>query len=279
MDSCAGLHMLNRALEAAPILPFACAWVRREHIPSVFRPVYYYVGAKVFLYALAIVSRTVFRNDIYLFHLATVLLVVLLAYTYGQLLPKRWQRPVQVAVALFLGVAVLDASALNGLFTDVNTYSQTFGCALLILLAILHIVTLTQNATDRALESQPSFFLSVGVIVYCSCSVVSYVAVNIIYHAGYDMATGKRLDTLFSSPDTFLMAVQMALFAWMFCFFQLNASPLRALPTWLHYSSWAPRSYRLLGRRLSQLKVKHGRLIPRVSNGHCSMALEAPVHS
>lgn len=245
----ASLHVLNRALEAAPLLPFACAWVRRRHLPPAFRLVYYYVAARAGIYFLDACSRAVFRNNVYLYHLTTVLLVVLLAQAYQLLLPPPLRRPILVGLGLFGAVAVLDATALNGLFRDVNTYSQAFGCALLLVLALLHVVYLTRRSSvEQALEQQPEFFLSVAVLVYCSCSVVSYVAINIVYHSDYDMATIIRLDTLLSSPDTLLMAVQMSLLAWMFRFFPLDVPPRRALPRWLHYSHWHQRPYRLLGR-------------------------------
>jgi hypothetical protein len=256
MGSWSELHILNRALEAAPLVPFACAWVRRHHIPYALKPVYYYVGIKAFLYFLDTFSRLVFRNNVYIYHLTTVLLVGLLALTYYRLLPLRFKPLIKAGLLLFALVAVLDAWLLNGLFTDVNSYSQAFGCALLVLLAILHVIYLTNTASEQALENQPEFFLSVAVLAYCSCSIVSYVAINLVYHMGYDRATIIRLDTLISGPETFLMAVQMGLLAWMFRFFPLSISPTHALPLWLHYSHWHPRPFLLLGQSLGKLGLQ-----------------------
>ncbi|MBX0290478.1 hypothetical protein K3G63_08520 [Hymenobacter sp. HSC-4F20] len=256
MDTWGGLHVLNRALEAAPLVPLACAWVRRYHIPPAFRAVYYFVGAKSLLYFLDTCSRLVFRNNVYVYHLATVVLVSCLVRTYWQLLPARVRPLMLGGLALFIGVALLDASYLNGLFTDVNTYSQALGCVLLLVVAIFHVLHLTRSRTPGPpLEQQPEFFLSASVLVYCSSSVVSYVAINSIYHAGYDAATLVRLDILLSAPDMLLMAVQMGLLAWMFQFFPLSVVPRRALPRWLHYSTWHPRRYRLLGRSLLTLRL------------------------
>ncbi|GGG34532.1 hypothetical protein [Hymenobacter glacieicola] len=257
MDTWASLHVLNRALEAAPLVPFACAWVRRHQLPYALRPVYYYVGLKAFFYFLDAFSRLVLHNNVYLYHLATIVLVGLLAQAYWRLEPQRFRRLVPVGLCLFGVVALLDATVLNGLFTDVNTYSQAFGCALLLMLALLHVVGLTRGTTQQALEALPEFFLSVAVLVYCSSSIVSYVAINIIYHSGYDVPTLIRLDTLISSPDMVLMSVHMGLLAWMFCFFPLSVLPRQALPAWLHYSRWHQRPYRLLGRPLATLLARH----------------------
>lgn len=254
MDTWEGLHALNRALEAAPLLPFACGWVRRRRLPYAFRPVYYYVGAKSFLYFLDAFSRIVFHNNVYVYHLNTVLLVLLLTLTYRRLLPQQLLRIVPLGLWGFGIIALLDATVLNGLFIDVNSYSQAYGCALLIVLAILHVTYLTRNPTEPALEDRPEFFLSAAVLVYCSCSIVSYVAINVIYHMDYDIATIIRLDTLISSPDTLLMAIHMGLLAWMFHFFPLSVAPLRALPVWLHYSHWHPKPYLLLGQSLRNLR-------------------------
>ncbi len=60
------------------------------------------------------------------------------------------------------------------------------------------------------------------------------------------------MDRLFSAIDTLLFAVAMALLAWMFSFYPLSTNPRRALPKWLHYSRWRPRSFRLLYQPLSQ---------------------------
>lgn len=254
MDTWEGLHVLNRALEAAPLLPFACGWVRRTQLPYAFRPVYYYVGARAFLYFLDAFSRLVFHNNVYLYHLSTVLLVVLLTLAYRRLLPHRLRQLVPLGLWGFGIIAILDATVLNGLLTDVNSYSQAFGCALLIMLAILHVTYLTRTPGEPALEDQPEFFMSAAVLVYCSCSIVSYVAINVVYHMNYDTATIIRLDTLISSPDTLLMAVQMGLLAWMFRFFPLSVQPRQALPAWLHYSRWHPRPYLLLGQSVRDLR-------------------------
>jgi hypothetical protein len=247
------LNSINRALEAAPLVPFACAWVRRHHIPYAFRPVYYFVGLKVVLYILNILSRSVFHNDVYLYHLATIVLVVLLAQAYRRLLSERYRKRILLGVLLFGVVAILDAAWLDGLFTDVNSYSQAAGCTLLVLLAILQVTYLTSAAHEQPLEKQPEFFLSLAVLAYCSCSVVSYLAINIVYNMGYSIDTMVLFDIIITSPDMVLMAIQMGLLAHLFCFFPLTTPPMRALPLWLHYSRWHPRPYRLLGQSLSKL--------------------------
>ncbi|QIL74760.1 hypothetical protein [Hymenobacter sp. HDW8] len=254
MDAWVVVHVMNRVLEAAPIVPFASACLRRQHIPYRFRLVFYYVAAKVVLFPMDTISRISIRNNIYLFHLSTVLMVVLLAGTYQRLLPAgRVQQIIRLCIGVFLGVALLDATFFNGLLTDVNSYAQALGCTILVTLAIIHVVYLTRSSPFE-LEKQPEFFFSVGILVYCSCSVVTYGAINVIYSADYDVATTIRLDTLLSSPDTFLAAVQMGLFAWMFRFFPISVPARRALPRWLHYSSWEQRPYRLLGQPLSAFR-------------------------
>lgn len=252
MDAWAALHVLNRVLDAAPLVPFACACLRRHHLPFRFRLVFYYVAAKVVLFPVDTLSRITIRNNVYLFHLSTVLLVLLLAGTYRRLLPAGWVRQlIGPGVGVFLVVALLDATLLNGLLRDVNSYAQALGCTLLVTLAMVHVVELTRSAPFE-LEKQPEFFFSVGILVYCSCSVVTYAAINVLYSSDYDVATIIRLDTLLSSPDAFLAALQMALFAWIFRFYPLSVVPRRALPRWLHYSSWAPRHYRVLGQALAR---------------------------
>jgi hypothetical protein len=251
MDAWVALHLINRVLEYAPVLPFACACLRRRHIPYTLRLVFYYVAAKAVLFPLDTLSRITIYNNVYLFHLNTLLMVLLLVGTYQRLLPSSGpvQRLIRIGIGLYLLVALLDAVWLNGLFTDVNSYAQALACTMLVTLALMHVVYLTRSSPFE-LERQPEFFFSVGNLIYCSCSVVTYVAINIIYSSGYDVATNIRLDTLLSSPDTFLAAVQMSLFAWMFRFFPISVPARRALPRWLHYSGWKQRPYRLLGQAL-----------------------------
>lgn len=153
---------------------------------------------------------------------------------------------------MFLCISLLDAAFLNGFFTDVNSYSQAFGSMILVSLALLHILNISR--TSLFLENQPDFFFSIAVLFYFSYSIVTYVATNIIYNSGYDVATIIHLDDIISSPDAVLFAVQMGLFAWMFSFFPLAVAPLRALPYWLHYSRWHPRPYKLLGQNAISLR-------------------------
>jgi hypothetical protein len=245
--------------------------LRRQHIPYHYRLVFYYVAAKVVLFPMDTISRITIRNNIYLFHLSTVLMVILLAGTYRRLLPiGRAQQLIRPTIGVFLVVALLDATVLNGLITDVNSYAQALGCTMLVTLAIIHVVYLTRSSPFE-LEKQPEFFFSVAILVYCSCSVVTYGAINVLYSIeSYDDATIIRLDTLLSSPDTFLAAVHMALFAWMFRFFPISVSVGEALPRWLHYSRWGRRPYRLLGQPLAAV-------LPAVAQSFASPAVSKSV--
>ncbi|SMB90380.1 hypothetical protein SAMN00120144_3731 [Hymenobacter roseosalivarius DSM 11622] len=257
MDPWARLHLINRVLESAPLLPFATAWLRRRHIPRAFRPVYYYVAAEAFLYFLDRLSRITIHNNIYIHHLATVLLVLFLTQAYYRLLPQsRVQKAIRPSLYLFLVVAFVDAAFLNGLFSDINTYSHSFGCAILLTLAMIHIARLTLESPLTPLEKQPGFFLSVATLVYCSCSIITYVARNVVYGLDYDLATEIRLDIIVSVPDTFLFAVAMALLAWMFSFFPLSTNPRRALPKWLHYSRWQQRPLRFLSQPFAKQPIE-----------------------
>jgi hypothetical protein len=253
MDPWAQLLLVNRVLDAAPLLPFATAWLRRRHIPYEFKPVYYYVAAEAFLYFLGRLSRITVHNDIYIYHLTTVGLVFFLAATYNRLLaPGLIRRALPLGLALFALIVLLDAAYLNGLFTHLNSYSHAFGCVLLITLAMHHVAYLTASFFATPLEKQPTFILSVAVLLYCSSSSITYVAINIVYSYGYDTLTNQRLDRLASFPDTLMFAVAMALLAWMFAFFPLSTPPRRALPDWLHYSRWRQRPLRLLHQPLTK---------------------------
>lgn len=242
------IHLVNRVLEAAPMLPFIALWLRRSTITYKFRPVAYYIEFEFMFYILDVVSRAVFRNNVYIFHVSTAIAVALISATYYRLfLSSRIKKYIKISLVIFVFIAFFDAAFLNGLFTDVNSYSQAFGSILLVSLALLHIMRVSR--TSLYLENQPDFFFSIAVLVYFSYTIVTYVATNIIYNSGYDVATTVRLDDIVSSPDTILFAIQMGLFAWMFSFFPLDIAPLRALPYWLHYSRWHPRAYKLLGQK------------------------------
>jgi hypothetical protein len=92
--------------------------------------------------------------------------------TYRRLLPLgRVRKAAPLTLLLFSVVAFLDATWLNGLFTNINSYSQAFGCAILLTLAMVHIARLTLQSPFTLLEKQPGFFCSVAVLVYCSCSI------------------------------------------------------------------------------------------------------------
>jgi hypothetical protein len=243
------LHLTNRVLEAAPLLPFIVGYLRRVHLLRPYGLVYYYVGAKYLFYILDVFSRSVFRNNVYIFHLSTVVAVVAFARIYYALIDSEVVKSKIIsALGIFIVVAVADALFLNKLFIDINSYSQACGGTILITLSLLHILQLSRN--EQLLEHQPAFFISIAVLLYSAYSIVTYVASNVIYHAGYDKATTIRLDTLISAPDALLYAVHMGLLAWMFSFFPLCINPRQALPYWLHYSRWRQRSYKLLGNNI-----------------------------
>ncbi|QIL77348.1 hypothetical protein [Hymenobacter sp. HDW8] len=253
MDSWARLHLVNRVLEAAPLLPFAVAFLRRRNIPYKLKPVYYYIGAEAFFFFLDRISRLTIRNNIYIYHLGTLLFVFFLAQTYRRLLPPgRVRAAIPISLVFFSVVAFLDATFLSGFFTLLNANSHSFGCTILIVLALVHISHLINSSPYTALEKQPDFFLSVAVLMYSSCSIISFIAVKTIYSSDYDRLTTLYLDRLFTTPDVLLFAIAMALLAWMFTFYPLSTPPRRALPKWLHYSSWRPRPFRLLYQPLME---------------------------
>jgi hypothetical protein len=153
------------------------------------------------------------------------------------------------AIVIFLFFAFLDAFFINGIFTGLNSYAQALGSIILVYITLIHIVQISRTRLD--LLSQPEFFLSVSVLVYFSYTIITYVVSNIIYSAGYDVATRIRLDRIISAPDAVLYAVHMGLLAWMFSFFPSSVNPLRALPRWLHYSRWYARPYKVLWQPLT----------------------------
>jgi hypothetical protein len=247
MDPYARLHLVNRVLESAPLLAFAAAWLRRRHIPYEFKPIYYYVGVEAFFYFLDRLSRITVHNNMYLYHLGTVVLVFFFTQTYSRILPpSRIRSAIPIGLTLFYTVAFLDAAFLDGLFTMTNRYSHPVGCAVLLILAMVHIAHLTTDSRYDLLNKEPGFFLSLAVLIYCSCSFITHVGVTILYSSGFDAKTILMLDYIFETPDVVLLAVAMALLAWMFSFYPLSTNPRRALPKWLHYSSWHPRPFRLL---------------------------------
>ena len=252
MDYWAQLLLVNRVLEVAPLMAFAAAWVRRRHIPYEFKPIYYYVGGESIIWFLDRISRITIHNNIYLYHLSTILMVVFLTQAYHRLLPdSRVRRAIWPSLSLFLVVALLDATWLSGLFTLINSYSNSFGCVILLVLAMVHVASLTLHAPFTPFEKQPAFFLDVSVLLYCSCSVINSAAYVIIYRSGYDLNTRLRMDRLFSFPDILTFAVAMGLLTWMFCFYPLSTDPRQALPKWLHYSRWRPRPFLLLYQPLA----------------------------
>lgn len=243
------LHLASRVLEASPLLPFLFVWLQRNTIPRQFKLVQYYVLAEAFFYVLTTISRPVFRNDAYVTHISTVVAVWLLAHTYRRLLAStRLKRSIAAGIGVFLAIAFVDAAILSEGFTYLNSYSQAFGSAFLIALALLHILQISR--TSLYLENQAEFFLSITTLIYFAYTIVTYVTTNLIYHSNYDVPTRIQLDRIISAPDALLYAVHMGLLAWMFSFFPLSVDPLRALPHWLHYSRWHPRPYRLLGQNL-----------------------------
>jgi hypothetical protein len=253
MDPYARLHLVNRVLESAPLLAFAAAWLRRRHIPYEFKPIYYYVAVEAFFYFLDRLSRITVHNNMYLYHLGTVVLVVFFSRTYNRILPSgRVRSAIPVCSILFYIVAFLDATFLDGLFTMTNKYSHPVGCTVLLILAMVHIAHLTTDTRYDILNKEPGFFLSLAVLIYCSCSFITHVGNVIVYSSGYDAKTILTLDYIFETPDVVLLAVAMALLAWMFSFYPLSTNPRRALPKCLHYSSWHPRPFRLLYRPLTE---------------------------
>ncbi|WP_375436736.1 hypothetical protein [uncultured Hymenobacter sp.] len=241
------LYLAIRVMEAAPLLPFVAMWIRRNTIPHKFNLVLYYVQAEVLFYILTTISRPVFRNDTYVTHISTALTVWFLAQMYRRLLSSvRIKKSIAVGIGIFLTIALLDAAFLSEGFTYVNSFSQAFGSAFLVTLALLHIGQISR--TSLYLENQAEFFLSITTLIYFSYTIVTYVAINVIYNSDYDTPTLVLLDRIITCPDALLYAVHMGLLAWMFSFFPLAINPRRALPHWLHYSCWHPRPYKLLGQ-------------------------------
>lgn len=243
------LNILNRVLENAPLLPLAVLF-KNYTLPKKFICIEYYIYLESFYFFIDITSRYIFKNNVYIFHLSTLTTVLLFsAIYYNMLFHEKAKMFIRFGVYVFVFVVVLDAMFINGVFTDLNSYAQAFGSIILVIMALLHIIQISRSSLD--LLKQPEFFLSVSVLLYFSYTIITYVASNIIYNSGYDVATRIKLDRIISAPDAVLYAVHMGLLAWMFSFFPLSISPLRALPRWLHYSRWHARPYKVLWQPLN----------------------------
>lgn len=231
------LYALALGAEAFALVPFAVALPRLRHIPYAFRPVLFYILGLLGVWYLGRYGRVYLHNNIFCFHLTSVLEVSFLSQAFYRLIPQQaFRRFVQVGYVLFLGVALADAFFWHGLMRETNIYARSFGNLLLIAYSLYFILLLTEEAVP-AIEKRPEFLLSVSVLVFYSIPLI--VTITLFYLRRY-----KATEFDFISLIPFILAAGVAamLQALMFARFPLMRPPRQALPRWLR---WQPRRHRI----------------------------------
>ena len=224
------LYAMALGAEAFALVPFATALPRLRHIPHTFRPVFYYTIGLLGIWYLGRYGRLYLHNNIFCFHLTSILEISFLSQVYYRLIPKPiFRRILQVGYVLFLCIAFGDAVFWHGFMKGVNIYARTFGNLMVLTYALYYILILTEENVP-VIEKRPDFLFSISVIVFYSVPLI--VAIINSYLEEY-----KAFDFIFLNMIPFILSAGVAAMfqALMFARFPLDRSPRQALPTWLHW--------------------------------------------
>lgn len=225
------LYSFTLGAEAFALAPFAVALSRRRHIPYGFRPVFYYTIGLIAIWQLGWYGRVYLHNNLFCFHLTTVLQISFLSLAYYRLIPRpAFRTTVKILYSLFLLIALADAVYWHGLMTAQNLYARSFGNLMVIGFALYHILLLT-NQVHLTIEKRPEFLLAVAVIFYYSTPlIINFIQDYVTYRYP---AMSLRVLTLI--PFVVSAWITMTLLALMFTRFELDHSPREALPKWLRW--------------------------------------------
>lgn len=224
------LYGIVLGAEAFALVPLAVALPRLRHIPYAFRPMLYYVIGLLFIWYVGRYGRVYLHNNIFCFHLTSVLEIGFLSQAFYRLIPKpTFRRIVPIAYFIFLCFALADAVFWHGLMKEVNIYARTFGNLLVITYSLYYILLLTEESVP-AIEKRPEFLLSVSVLIFYSAPLI--MAIILLYLWRYRVT---QFDFISQIPFILSAGVAAMFQALMFARFPLDRPPRQALPTWLRW--------------------------------------------
>jgi len=229
------LYAMALGAEAFAFVPLAVALPRLRHIPYAFRPMIFYTIGLLFIWYLGRYGRVYLHNNIFCFHLTSVLEIGFLSQTFYRLVPHpTFRRIVQIGYVIFLGFAFADAVFWHGFMQETNIYARSFGNLLVIVYALYYILLLTEQAVP-AIEKRPDFLLCVSVLIFYSMPLL--VTILLLYLERYKV---YQFDFISLTPFILSAGVAAMFQALMFARFPLDRPPRQALPTWLRWR-WRPR--------------------------------------
>ena len=233
------LYNLILGAEAFALVPFAVAFSRRRYLPYEFRPIFYYTIFLLFIWQLGWYGRVYLHNNVFCFHLTTILQISFLSLAYYRLIPHKFFRIfLKITYYLFLLIALTDALYLHGFMTDANLYARVLGNLLVVSFALFHIFLLT-NQIELPVEKRPEFLLAVAVIFYYSIPLISNFINSYLENHAYENSL-KSLNYITTLPFVLSSWVAMTLLSFMFMRFPLDYSPREALPEWLRWRRKRP---------------------------------------
>ncbi|QNE40279.1 hypothetical protein F1C16_12260 [Hymenobacter sp. NBH84] len=181
-------------------------------------------------------GRVYLHNNIFCFHLTSILEIGFLSQAFYRLIPQpAFRRIVQIGYIIFLCIAFADAMFWHGLMKETNIYARTFGNLLVITYSLYYILLLTEEAVPD-IEKRPEFLLSISVLIFYSAPLV--MAIIVLYVQRYNI---DQFDFVIQIPFILSAGVAAMFQALMFARFPLDRSPRQALPEWLRWR-WRPRS-------------------------------------
>ncbi|WP_188815241.1 hypothetical protein [Hymenobacter cavernae] len=221
--------LLDRTAELYFIVPLAAASLRKDNLPLPSRLVYWFLCALVISYILRRAATLVLHNNLFSYHLFTVIELFFISEVYYHLLPSRRIRlGIRSGQILFIPIAIADATLSGGLVARINTYANTYAGTILVALSILHLFNLADSAS-KDLRTNPYFIFSAATLLNSTLSTA-------IHTSSYfsDFSRTNLFQRLIEAFP-FINALYMGLLTYMFSLFKLAVDPRDALPWWLHF--------------------------------------------
>jgi len=223
--------LLDRTAELYLIVPLAAASLRKNNLPLPSCLVYWFLCSLSISYILRRVATLVLHNNIFFYHLFTVIELFFISEVYYHLLPSRRIRlGIRSGQILFIPIAIGDATLSGRLVARLNTYANTYAGTMLVALSILHLFNLA-DSLSKDLRTNPYFIFSIATLLNSTLSTAIHTSSYFFDFSENDLF--YRMIEAFP----FINALYIGLLTYMFSLFKLAVDPRNALPWWLHFAA------------------------------------------
>ncbi|MFN3851226.1 MAG: hypothetical protein ACK4NY_17455 [Spirosomataceae bacterium] len=162
------------------VVPILVILFRHKHLKKELKIAAIFVGMGIFFEILSRIIAYIYKTNLPMLHLYTILEFCLIAWFYHNFFDGFFnQKTVPILILSFVGFAIINITFIQSLF-EFNTYPRGLESLLITGLAILAFYKMLQELEYTRLDKSPIFWINSGFLIYFAGSLFLFLMGNLL---------------------------------------------------------------------------------------------------